>query len=712
MLLSSVIIIDHFLFKESQILNFGGYNFYNFSIDLEKKQISISTQKNHNYIPEFWNSSIQNISAIVGSNGSGKTNILKVLNKSFRDSTKSIFIYEKVLDGGEIQIGVHNKTAKLDNDGKIIEQEFEISFSDQQRIEKIKSETIVSLYYSAIYDTIIPDFHSLLNLESGDINKNLSAVHADTILKQVSFLNNPVSKIIKQSFPDFPNYKSFSVSAKSLSKRNFTQVYSDSNIGNPEKIQTLKISLESDIEQAQLGDPKKLLKHYLSIISDDNMFDILQQIWNLPQYQVETEEKSHNIHGASNFIKDIEITILSFLILNDTYIITGENGRFDFDKVLRSTNFEDFLNNFLKKYIISNDRFFEGFEKDINLDNSQILIDVLTDYYEERKTVNGINTFLLKEKMQRDIKGLNDILSFYNLLKELQSDEKLKTLEFNIESTEVIENTNSFFTHYGKVVDYFRNIQGINPDFLDVRTSVNLSYGEKCLLNLYSTLFNFTLSKNHLRKKENYLVILDEADLGYHPMWKRKYVDSLNKIIPIIFSGMTPMVFKDNYWSPHPQLSIPNIQIIFTTHDPISLSDVPNNSVIYLKKKDGLTTVLGFDDIQRPVMTFGANISNLMTDSFFIADGLIGDFAKEKIEMVIKSLNNLIVNKNNNEDFSISFEEKNTIYKTINIVDEPIIKNKLIEMYNFVFDIEIENEIKELESRIKYLMTIKNNRND
>lgn len=64
-------------------------------------------------------------------------------------------------------------------------------------------------------------------------------------------------------------------------------------------------------------------------------------------------------------------------------------------------------------------------------------------------------------------------------------------------------------------------------------------------MNLYSTLYEFTLEKNHTRESENYLLILDEADLGYHPLWKRKYIDALNKTLPEIFNTLEIKVFDN-----------------------------------------------------------------------------------------------------------------------------------------------------------------------
>ncbi|WP_041253165.1 hypothetical protein [Flavobacterium columnare] len=166
-----------------------------------------------------------------------------------------------------------------------------------------------------------------------------------------------------------------------------------------------------------------------------------------------------------------------------------------------------------------------------------------------------------------------------------------------------------------------------------------------------------------------------------------------------------PTLFKINN-------SIKNIQIIITTHDPLTLSDIPNNNIIYLKEKNQITKVLDFDDVQRPTKTFGANISDLLADSFFVKDGLIGDFAKDKIEEVIVDLNKLLDLKFNNKYVDISEDKKILLKETIEIIDEPIIKMKLIDMYNTIFEVSIENEINELEERLKYLRNLKNNQND
>ena len=708
MILSAVIILDHFLFDEPQILNFGGKNFYSFTVDNTSKQISISTVDNDYFIPNFWNSTIQNISAIVGSNGSGKTSLLKIINKSFQDNTHAVFIYEDLNENSYNEVYVHNRTADVEVDQTKIEgTEFQIFINGTKDFKNFVNESVIPLYYSSSYDPVIPNFHSLLTLDAENITKSLSVIYSESLMKQVKFLNNPVSKSIKSNFNDFPTYNYFEILIKSKSKRTFTQVYSDSNIGNPEKIETLKINIESDLKNNDFSNPKKLLNHYLSLISNDNLFDALKQIWDLPLYKNKTGEKSHLISDTNDLLINFEITILSYLTLNDTFLITGNNGHFDFQQVLESSSFEAFLDNFLKKYIISQDKIFEGDFENINLKNSKGLIELISATYERIVNTGGIKTEMLKEKMLKDIQGLNDIYLLYNFIREFLSDRDKATLIFSVDNKTNVLQAETFFSLYTKVVRYFSNIPGINPDFMEVKTDVNLSFGEKCLLNLYATIFGFTKSNDSSRKRENYILILDEADLGYHPMWKKKFVDTINKTLPIIFSELTPMIYRANIWEKNPDIQVPNLQVIFTTHDPLSLSDMPNKNVVYLKRSEGVTEVLEIDDIVRPSKTFGANITDLLADSFFIHEGLIGDFSKTKIEETITWINNNAkVADRNAENFG-----KELLYhkKIISIIDESIVKIKLSEMISELDDKNdfekqiISNEIEFLKAKYKRL---------
>ena len=229
-----------------------------------------------------------------------------------------------------------------------------------------------------------------------------------------------------------------------------------------------------------------------------------------------------------------------------------------------------------------------------------------------------------KEKITTDINGIRAIKDFYDLIiKNKKLIEKNSYLILNVKNKQTKEILTGIIQAYTKVKTYFSSIPIASIDFIDIIADKKLSFGEKSLLNLYSTLYEFTLGKNHTKESENYLLILDEADLGYHPLWKRKYIDALNKTLPEIFNTLEIKVF-DNIKKKkvNSEMEKPKIQIIFTTHDPLTLSDLPNNSIVFLKKDGQFSSVLNIEDFERPTKTFGANISDLISESFFINNGL------------------------------------------------------------------------------------------
>lgn len=256
----------------------------------------------------------------------------------------------------------------------------------------------------------------------------------------------------------------------------------------------------------------------------------------------------------------------------------------------------------------------------------------------------------------------------------------------NLNTLEIIDAYQNFtkeFKKHFKVTD--------NPLF-NFSTDRELSSGEKLMYEQFS-IFNEQVSRiekkrDKLNNTDEYLILLDEADVCFHPLWKKKYINMLLEVLPLIFVNK-------------------KLQIIFTTHDPLTLSDIPHQNILFLGKGENYTKVL-----TNKRKTFGANISNLLADSFFLEDGLVGDFAKKKIEEVIHVLNKMIENKNNNQHIDISDEEQLRIRNLIRMVDEHIIQSKLIKMYNEAFWPSIDNEIQELEERLNYLKNLKNKTHD
>lgn len=711
MKLVAVYIKKHkFLFNnEAQVLNFGGNYFYDFRY-ANDTEIIIERKRNPAYIDNFYSKKILSISAIVGANGTGKTSLLKIIHKSYQEDTPAIFLYED-LEQDNLKYHIDNRIGIRDKAGHLIEKSKpKVNFSENIEYSNFDPTTYTELYYSPVYDKNISDFHSILNIETKHSDKTLEEIYNDSILKEVIFLNNEVSEKIKIIYPDFPDYGNIIIKPKRLYNSDFIKIYIESNLGNPNKGETLKHAIKWDLGLEEVPPTKTLLKRYLEILTAGNITDTLKEVWNLPKYKNEDVNKSHLIHDSNDFLTNIEIALLSYLVLNIPHSITDFSGSFDFNKILNSKSFDEALDLFLAMFIIQIDKSFYSDPQEIKISNYKELIQKCERLYPESSDQTGRNNARLHEKIAVEISGLKAVKDFYNLIKEneqlIENKEECSYLNLSIKKRDTQKLLSEIIQAYTNVKKYFSTIPTAIKDFIEIEADKKLSFGEKSLLNLYATLFDFTLEENHTRHSMTYLLILDEADLGYHPLWKRKYIDALNKTLPEIFNILKVDNFDDVRSAEAKDLK-PEIQIIFTTHDPLTLSDLPNSSIVFLKKEADFSRVLKIDDNERPTKTFGANISNLLSDSFFIKDGLIGDFAKEKIEEIIFSLNYLLDIKNSDKVLDIRPQIVNAIKQRISIIDEPIIQTKLIDMFNSIFDFSLDEEISELENRINYLREIK-----
>ena len=118
----------------------------------------------------------------------------------------------------------------------------------------------------------------------------------------------------------------------------------------------------------------------------------------------------------------------------------------------------------------------------------------------------------------------------------------------------------------------------------------------------------------------------------------------------------------------------------------------------YLISTNSKSSILSAENENIPNKTFGANISEILAHSYFLEDGLIGDFSYNMIRSTIDWLNNNDT-KENHEYY----------YKVIQIIDEPIVQLKLSEMYDAKMNTKVQIQI--LDEQIKKLQLIKNKLN-
>ena len=209
------------------------------------------------------------------------------------------------------------------------------------------------------------------------------------------------------------------------------------------------------------------------------------------------------------------------------------------------------------------------------------------------------------------------------------------------------------------------------------------SSGEYSYYSLFSRLFDVIQRYDHgADDRKTIVLVLDEAEVGYHPAWKKKFLKWVLDFLNEDFN---------NY----------HFQIILTTHSPYLLSDLSSEHILLLKKENNRTNIIPPDDFQ----TFGANINELLADSFFMHEGLIGDFAQQTIQHVIDQLNDWRDAKLAGKLDTRQHEKRHWCLGIISMIADGIVRNKLFEMYWDIFEDQgaIDNEIGLLEARIEQL---------
>ena len=204
-----------------------------------------------------------------------------------------------------------------------------------------------------------------------------------------------------------------------------------------------------------------------------------------------------------------------------------------------------------------------------------------------------------------------------------------------------------------------------------------MSSGEKQFLYSVSTLTYHiknlrSIQQTHRVKYRHINLILDEIELCFHPEYQRKFIHKLIETIK--------------------RLRLNNrcaINVIFATHSPFILSDIPNCNILYLHEGQQVKDIC--------IEPFGANIHDILTQSFFLENGFIGEFAQKKIGEVIEAINKKKAHRN-----KMNTNDYKKYINIINLIGEPLIKNKLMNMISEVYD-NTQDRIKMLEEEIEFL---------
>ncbi|MNX83234.1 hypothetical protein D3C86_1149930 [compost metagenome] len=370
--------------------------------------------------------------------------------------------------------------------------------------------------------------------------------------------------------------------------------------------------------------------------------------------------------------------------------------------------------------------------------------DLFESYLNELKIDTSHITFKLKQA-----------INYFKIESFLKNKTFFDTLKVTVSEGNVAKITTSYFNELNSVKSFLINelilkvpLAFIEPEIMVYKENRKegifnfneLSSGEQqmihTILGINYHIFNL---ESVVKTEENFKykcinLIFDEIELYFHPEFQRKF-------IKILIENLTRL-----YTNSKSENKL-HFNVIFSTHSPFILSDIPSQSTLKLESGKAVSN--------NHINSFGANIHDLLADEFFLKKGSMGAYSMERIEIAINLLNYYTLSNNlnglkkeldilqnqiertekktreritfqikikesqiqshetylteadywkknydNTKDIQTQMEYVKTIIST---VGEPVIKLTLSEMYKTAFNENYETK-KEIQDKIKKLI--------
>lgn len=257
-------------------------------------------------------------------------------------------------------------------------------------------------------------------------------------------------------------------------------------------------------------------------------------------------------------------------------------------------------------------------------DNGNEMIDSLNVYFEN-----------LKENRSHITRKIRQTIAYLLTPIELDMFEQGEDIDV-VELSQGTKRVKDYFKKKYPYDFYIRDIEDfLPPPFLDVEIQMKevnsnnrgtiafetLSSGEKQQVYSISSILYHLMNLNSVEEDKlsrrygyHYVnVVLEEIELYFHPDFQKHYIS-------MILDGLAQMSLNNIY----------GVNFCFVTHSPFVLSDIPRSNLLALE--DGRRTEAN------NLKTFGANIYDMLKNSFFIEGMPIGDYAKWVINRIIVAL--------------------------------------------------------------------------
>ncbi|PFB62843.1 AAA family ATPase [Bacillus cereus] len=705
----------------NQDINFDSE--FHITYDQVTKELSI--EKNYNYIENFWGENIISLSAIVGKNGVGKSSILELLkDRFFRGmgiTNETIMIYkeqknlyklyynEGLFNEGKIKINGKNYDVNFyifeKNESpfiKIDELDFSIQLFKAPSNREITRKELIDLETTSR----IAKNSALINYTYyWNYSRRLRFLDLESNTKGLEYFDYSIANKLDSVLRD--KDKPQIVDLENIDKINTDQRFGinyiyqlyENDIYNT--LNYLKDEKNRELLKQYFMVPEELYIYYDYLDSEKRANSFLYDLNNTNEYlRYEDRSKNYQLEDLIyDFLlkspsKKIQLREALLLRVYDSFF-TEIQGMFSSEDIQNNIRILDEIHSNIKKSIRNNK------ELKITLLRFRRLIIKSIEKVETNEIMKQKNKEILFENFISLFDGYNEFLNFieYEFCEKVESTtiagnprfEKdiNETVSVSYQDIEIpkIKLDNKGIELALTLFNKYKNI-GTNSKILYFVWR-NLSSGQMNILNLLTSL-NAAIEKS---EKRYILILLDEAEVSLHPTWQKNY-------IKLLIDNIGAKAEEENK----------KVQIILTTHSPLVLSDIPTDRVVFLDEElitKKVYTKKGLDD--QP-LTFGSNIHDLYMNSFFLEGGLMGDYAKQKINEIANEL----INYNPKQKQEIKWED---IRKLINQIGEPIIRTRLVEIYdqkrilnqdfipNNVEDTisKIQNEIKKLQSEIQIL---------
>lgn len=512
--------LHYIWFKDYYTFHNQGINFsskYNFSYNGSSKKLKVTSHQNEKYVDNFFGNNID-VTAIVGQNGAGKTSLLrfiqglKIGDKIMEDC---MIVWEKdskfwaasySSEGSNPTILpiVGNNAVNIDETHDVKPTEPIFPFS-----KDIRFIYMTEMFNMSQYEASRP------GISSGDDMSFAAVLYRQSEYgDEKKHTLNPVTRYIHRITDWQLNFIS----------------------NGAEYVKQFNINFPSNISISPNYDQDAFIKFYIALKTKD-----INKKKEYPNndFELQAKKLSNKFFGNSKCIKDefakaiIMNIISSFESISD---LINNKGFFLYRIIERSySSGTDIWNSTIESL------------KEIN----GIIFDSDFPKYTISEYDSNTRRFHFEAKPY-----INFMIYLSELIRNMDLKEKYQNIVCI--STSKMDKIYEFFNKYKKCIS--------TVDFLSF--SCGLSSGETLLLNQYGKLM-------HLFRKDNYgyflpadtnsivpaknaVIMLDEAEISFHPEWQRRYFN-------VFLNFINQNIAKRGT----------HVQIIIATHSPIILSDIP-----------------------------------------------------------------------------------------------------------------------------------------